>query len=88
MVQPARRVPPSGPTPNADSGPPMLGHPEPDHVRAITRLASPSDNRAESAIGLCKVGVPVSRSVIGPGFRRRAHSRRSARPTGVCQRRS
>ena len=54
MVQPARRGPPSGPTPNADSGPPMLGHPEPDHLRAITRLASPSDNRAESAFGVPK----------------------------------
>jgi len=29
----------------------MLGHPEPDHLRAITRLASPSDSRAESALG-------------------------------------
>jgi len=32
----------------------MLGHPEPDHLRAITRLASPSDNRAESAFGVPK----------------------------------
>jgi len=32
----------------------MLAHPEPDHLRAITRLASPSDNRAESAFGVPK----------------------------------
>jgi hypothetical protein len=54
--------------------------PDPADQYPAARRKLGRSKRAESAIGICRSANRASRSVIGPGLRKRAHSRRSARP--------